>query len=165
MRVVRFISPDRTRDSAPTSGHHRHRMSSRLEPAQKELHLIMDHSVIGHRLVELLLRSTFGRSPRTATGSTYPGSRTASRVFDRVAAIQQLAFVAVDVGDRRVAWPPSKEIRVVRELARFRVKADGCRSLRGRSCLCKSAARARSSSKMSAWLSVLEGRAHVSVRD
>ena len=39
------------------------------------------------------------------------------QLLDRVAAVQQLALVAVDVGDRRVARRGGQEARVVGELA------------------------------------------------
>jgi hypothetical protein len=110
------------RQRAHQAGHHRHRVRVAAEAAQEELHLLVDHGVVGHELGEVLAAASRWAGRRTAAGSRCRGSRTAGQLLDRVAAVQQFALVAVDVGDGRVARRRGQEARVVGELAGLAVQ-------------------------------------------
>jgi hypothetical protein len=110
------------RQRADQAGHHRHRVRVAAEAAQEELHLLVDHRVVGHARDEVDLLLALGSSPLQQQVAGLEEVAVRRELLDRVAAVQQLALVAVDVGDRRLARRRRQEARVVGELAGLRVE-------------------------------------------
>ena len=73
--------------------------ASRRKPRRKKLHLLVDHRVVGHELGEvgLLLRVRQLTVQQQVAG--FEEVAVGRELLDRVAAVQQFALVAVDVGD------------------------------------------------------------------
>jgi hypothetical protein len=96
--------------------------SCRLIESGEELHLLVDHRVLGHQLDELFLLLGVGQLAvqQQMAGLEEIGAR--RELLDGIASIQELALVAVDVRDRRAARRGRQEARVVRELARLAVQ-------------------------------------------
>ena len=70
------------------------------EAAQEELHLLVDHRVVGHEAIEVRL---FLGVRKVAVQQQMTGLEIVAvdrELLDRIAAVQQFALVAVDVGDR-----------------------------------------------------------------
>ena len=65
------------RQRAHQAGHDRHRVGVAAEAAQEELHLLVDHRVVGHAGGEVLLLLRRRAGLRTAAGGRSPGSRSA----------------------------------------------------------------------------------------
>ena len=110
------------RQRADQAGHDRHRVRIAAEAAHEELHLLVDHRVVGHALdeIRLLLRVRQLAVQQQVAGLEVVALR--RQLLDRVAAVQQLALVAVDVGDGRIARRRRQEARVVGELAGLAVQ-------------------------------------------
>ena len=122
----RVVQVDRVgverRQRADQPGHHRHRMGIPAEAAQEGLHLLVDHRVLGHAAGELrLLRRVRQLAVEQQVADLHEVAL-GRELLDRIAAVEQLALVAVDVGDRRVARRSRQEARVVGELAGLAVK-------------------------------------------
>ncbi len=87
------------RQRADRAGHDGHRMRVAAEALEEAAHLLVHHRVAGHAIVEVgFLRG--GR--QFAVQQQIAGLEEVAvfgELFDRVAAIEQDAFVAVDVGD------------------------------------------------------------------
>ena len=92
------------------------------EALEEAAHLLVDHRVMVHAIVEVgLLR--LGR--QFAVEQQVAGLEEVAvlgELLDRVAAIEQDAFVAVDIGDLGLAAPGRGEARVVGEDAGLAVK-------------------------------------------
>ncbi len=72
------------------------------EAGEKPVHLLVDHRVIGHAVVEIGL---LGGGRQLAVEKQVAGLEKVTvlgELFDRVAAIEQDALVAVDEGDLRL---------------------------------------------------------------
>ena len=87
------------RERADAAGHHRHRMRVAPEALEEPAHLLVHHRVVGHAVVEIgLLR----RRRQLAVEQEVAGLQEVAvlgELLDRIAAIEQDAFVAVDIGD------------------------------------------------------------------
>ena len=91
------------------AGHHdRHRMRVTAEAVEEPRHLLVDHGVAADAVVELRLL----RGGRQLAVQQHVAGLEEVAVFgelvDRVAAIEQYAGVAVDVGDLRLRCSPSR---------------------------------------------------------
>ena len=91
------------RERADAADHHRHRVGVAAEALEEAAHLLVDHGVMGDAVVEVgLLRG--GR--QFAVEQQVAGLEEVAvlgEVLDRIAAIEQDALVAVDVGDLGLA--------------------------------------------------------------
>ena len=91
------------RERADAAGHDRHRVRVAPEPLIEPAHLLVHHGVAGDAIVEIgLLRG--GR--QFAVEQEVAGLEEVAvlgQLLDRIAAIEQDAFVAVDIGDLRLA--------------------------------------------------------------
>jgi hypothetical protein len=110
------------RQRADHADHHGHRVRVAPEPLVEARQLLVHHGVVRHRAHE------FGLLPgvrQLAVQQQVAGLEEVAvlrELLDRVAAVQQHAGVAVDVGDRRVAARRRQEARVVGEHAGFPVQ-------------------------------------------
>ena len=87
------------RERADDAAQNRHRMSVAPEPAEERVDLLMHHGVDGDIALELHF---LGRIRQLALGEEIGDLHEVAvlgKLLDRIAAIKQLAHVAVDVGD------------------------------------------------------------------
>ena len=103
------------RQRADAADHHRHRVGVAAEALEEPAHLLVDHGVMDHAVVEIfLLRG--GR--QLAVQQQVAGLQEVAvlgQLLDRVAAIEQHALVAVDIGDLELAARGRSEARIVGE--------------------------------------------------
>ena len=103
------------RQRADDAAHDRHRVGVAAEAGEEAAHLLVDHRVIGHAMVEVgLLR----RRRQLAVEQQVAGLEEVAvlgELLDRVAAIEQDALVAVDEGDLGLAGGGRGEARIVGE--------------------------------------------------
>ena len=102
--------------------HRRHRMCVPAEPAEEIVHLLMHHRVLCHPAGEvrkLVGGRQFAVQKQIAD---FKMRRLLGQLLDRIAAIQKLALVPVDVGDRAFASGGRGEARVIGEDIRLAVK-------------------------------------------
>ena len=95
-------------------------MSVAPETAIEIGHLLMQHRMQGDVAVELGLlvaRRQFAVKQQVAD---FQEVRIFRELFDRVAAVQQNAIIAVDIGDLGFAAASCNEARIVSEIPRFR---------------------------------------------
>ena len=122
------------RQRADRAGHHRHRMRVAAEALEEPAHLLVHHGVARDAIVEIgLLR----RRRQFAVEQQVAGLQEVAvlgQLFDRIAAIEQDALVAVDIGDLGLAARRRGEAGVVGEQRRCRCRAWRCRRRPGRSC-------------------------------
>ena len=85
------------------AAHHRHRVGVAAEPAIEVAELLVDHRVIGHVAVELLLLVLVRQVAVQQQVGDIQEVGVLGEVLDRIPAVQQDAFVAVDMGQRRLA--------------------------------------------------------------
>ena len=126
LAVLRVVDVERVviegRQRAHHAHHHRHRMRIAPETLVQARQLLVHHRVMGHHADEigLLLRvRQFAVQQQVAHLEEIAVLR---QLLDRVAAVQQHALVAVDVGDRRAAARRGQEARVVGEHAGLAVQ-------------------------------------------
>jgi hypothetical protein len=91
------------RHRADQTREHRHRVRVTAKAPQKKLHLLVDHGVTDHELVELIALRFGGQ---LAIEQQIAGIEIVAlnrQLLDRVAAVEQFTLVAIDVGDGRLA--------------------------------------------------------------
>ena len=110
------------RHRAHDAHHDRHRMRIASEPAEEVLHLLMQHRVHGDAVLEIL--ELFGRRQLAVKQQVahLEIMRFLGQLVDRIPAMQKLALVAVDIGDRAVAGGGGREARVVGEDIALRIE-------------------------------------------
>jgi hypothetical protein len=113
--IERRPRPDQT-------GQHRHRVRVAPEPAQEELHLLVHHRVPRHRAHEFRLLRRRGQFPLEQQVAGLEEVAMGRQLLDRIAAVQQHALVAVDVGDLGLATRRGHEPWVVGEHAGLAVQ-------------------------------------------
>ena len=110
------------RQRADRAGHHRHRMRVAAEALEEPAHLLVHHRVARDAIVEVgLLR----RRRQFAVEQQVAGLQEIAvlgQLLDRIAAIEQDAFVAVDIGDLGLAARRRGEAGVVGEHAALAVE-------------------------------------------
>ena len=102
-------------ERADRADHHCHRMGVAPEPLEEPAHLLVNHGVAGHDVVEFRL---LGRGRQLAVEQEVAGLEKVAvlgELLDRIAAIEQDAFVAVDIGDLGFAARRRGEAGVVGE--------------------------------------------------
>ncbi|MDT4863357.1 hypothetical protein FQZ97_980580 [compost metagenome] len=92
------------------------------EAAQEELHLLVDHGVVDHELVEVAALFFVGQLAVEQQVAGVEVVAVGGELLDGVAAVQQLTLVAIDVGDGRLAGGGGQKAGVVGEHARLRVQ-------------------------------------------
>ena len=110
---VEFVIERRHR--ADRAAHHRHRVRVAPEALEEAAHLLVDHRVAVHAIVEVLLLRLGGQFAVEQQVAGLEEVTVFGELLDRVAAIEQDAFVAVDVGDLGLAASRRGEARVVGE--------------------------------------------------
>ena len=83
--------------AADQAGHDGHGMRVAPEAAQEELHLLVDHRVVRHQLVEGLFLGGAGQLAIQEQIAGFEKVALRRQLLDRIAAVQQLALVAIDV--------------------------------------------------------------------
>ena len=110
------------RQRADAAGHHRHRMRVAPEALEEPAHLLVHHGVARDAVVEVgLLR----RRRQFAVEQQVAGLQEVAvlgQLLDRIAAIEQDALVAVDIGDLGLAARRRGEAGVVGEHAALAVE-------------------------------------------
>ena len=118
------------RQRADAAGHHRHRMRVAAEALEEPGHLLVHHRVAGDGVVEVgFLR----RRRQFAVEQQVAGLQEVAvlgELLDRIAAIEQDAFVAVDIGDLGLAACRRGEAGVVGEHAALAVELGDVEHLR-----------------------------------
>jgi hypothetical protein len=92
------------------------------EAAVKEMHLLVQHRVGGHAMIEVL-ELRLGRQlavEQQVADLEIVG--VLGELVDRVAAIEQFALVAIDIGDGAVRGRSRRETRVVGEQPRLAIE-------------------------------------------
>ena len=101
MQIHRVRVKRRHRPDQP--GHHRHGVRVAAEAAQKKLHLLMHHGVVGHLGHKIPILLHCGQFTVEQQITHLHEIAFIGKLLDGVAAIQQFALVAVDKSDGRVA--------------------------------------------------------------
>lgn len=92
------------------------------EATQEELHLLVDHGVVGHAAGEVFLLRFVGQVSVQQQMAGFEEVAVHGQLLDGVAAVQQLALVAINVGDGRLARRSGQETRIVGEHAGLRIQ-------------------------------------------
>ena len=109
---------------------HRHRMRIAAEAAEKLVHLLVYHGVVGdhgHELELLLCVRQLAFEQQVADLQKVAIHR---QLLDRITAIEKLALVAVDIGDRRRTGGRRHEAGIVGKVARLAVQRPDIDDLR-----------------------------------
>ncbi|MNN71493.1 hypothetical protein D3C81_1874360 [compost metagenome] len=101
---------------------HGHRMGIAAETAHEELQLLMNHGVVHDVADELFLLLGVGQLALEQQVAGLEVVALLRQLLDRVAAVQQLALVAVDIGDLGIARSRRHETGVVGELTGLSVQ-------------------------------------------
>ena len=94
------------RQRADHAAHHRHRMGVAAEAGEEARHLLVHHRVAGDAIVEIVLLRLGRQFAVEQQIADLEEVAVLGELVDRIAAVQQDAFVAVDEGDlatRRLA--------------------------------------------------------------
>jgi hypothetical protein len=67
--------------------------------AQEKLHLLVDHGVVGHEMGKVGFLGGVGQLPFEQQIAGFQKITLGGQLLNRIAAVQELAFVAVDIGD------------------------------------------------------------------
>ena len=112
------------RQRADAAAHDGHRVGVAAEAGEETAHLLVDHGVTGHTIVEIVLlagRRQFAVKKQVAD---FEEVALFGELIDRIAAVKQHALVAVDIGDLGLAGGGRGEARIVGERAGLLV--EGC---------------------------------------
>ena len=110
------------RQRADRTDHHRHRMGVAPETLEEPAHLLVHHRVMDHAVDEI---GFLGGGRQFAVEQEVAGLEEIAvlgQIVDRIAAIEQNALVAVDIGDLGFARAGRGETRIVGEDAGLGVK-------------------------------------------
>ena len=88
-----------SRQGANQARQHSHGVCVTAEATQEELHLLVDHGVVGHDVLELGFLCGVGQIALQQQIASFEVVTVGRELFDGIAAVQQLTFVTVDVGD------------------------------------------------------------------
>ena len=97
-------------------------MGVAAEALKEPAHLLVDHRVMDHAVVEILLLRGGRQFAVKQQVAGLEEVAVLGQIFDRIAAIEQDAFVAVDIGDLGLAACGRGKARVVGEDAGLAVK-------------------------------------------
>ncbi|EWS64905.1 hypothetical protein Y695_01844 [Hydrogenophaga sp. T4] len=105
------------RQTTHQAGQHGHGVGIAAEATQEELHLLVDHGVVDHELVEVAALLVVRQITVEQQVAGVEVVAVGGELFDGVATVQQFALVAIDVGDGRLAGRGGQEAGVVGEHA------------------------------------------------
>ena len=88
-------------ECADDAAHDCHRVGVAAEAGEKAAHLLVNHRVIGHAMVEICLLRGRRQFAVEEQITSLEEVAVFSELFDRVATIEKDAFVAIDEGDLR----------------------------------------------------------------
>ena len=120
--LARLRADPKTQDYADQAGEHGHGVGVAAESAQKELHLLVHHGVLGHAIGEGLFLFGVGQLPVEDEVAGLHVIALHRDLVDGIAAVEQLALVAVDIGDGRAARGGGQKARVIGEFAGLAVE-------------------------------------------
>jgi hypothetical protein len=110
------------RERAHDPDHHRHGVRIAPEPAVQPYELLVHHGVVHDDVDELVLLLAVGQLPVQQQVADLEEIAVRRELLDRVAAIEQHALVAIDIGDSRAAARRGEEPGVIGEHPGFSVK-------------------------------------------
>ena len=110
------------RQRANHPAHDRHRVSVAAEPAEKGGQLFVHHRVVGDVVDELRLFLGGRQLAVQQQIGDFEKIALFGQFLDRIAAVHQNAFVAVDIGDARPAGGSRHEPRIISEATGLRIK-------------------------------------------
>ena len=110
------------RQCSDHAAHDRHRMRIAAEAVEKAAQLFVHHRVVGDVVDELRLFLCVRQFAIQQQIGDFEKITVLGQLLDRVAAIHQDAFVAVDIGDARPTGGGRHKSRVVGETAGLRIK-------------------------------------------
>ncbi len=110
------------RERADAAAHDGHRMGVAAEAGEEAAHLLMHHGVMRDAIVEVLLLCSRRQFAVEQQVADFEEVAVFGQLFDRIAAMQQDALVAVDIGDLRFARCSRCEARIVGKLTRLLVE-------------------------------------------
>ena len=99
-----------------------HRVGVAPETAEEVGHLLVQHRVPGHPALEILELGGRRKLPVKQQVADLEIVGLLGELVDRVAAVEQLTLVAVDIGDRRLTGSGGRKARVIGEDAHIRVE-------------------------------------------
>ena len=105
-------------------------MGVAAEALKEAAHLLVDHRVMNHAIVEVLLLRGGRQFAVEQQIASLEEVAVLGQVFDRIAAVEQDAFVAVDIGDLGFAAGGRGEAGIVGEDAGLAVKLADVQNLR-----------------------------------
>ena len=105
------------RQCADQAGHDGHRVRIAPEAAQEKLHLLVDHGVVGHAFGEVGLGCCIGQVAVQQQVAGLHEIALGRQLLDRIPAVEQFTFVAVNVGDGRLTRRRRQKSRVIGEHA------------------------------------------------
>ena len=111
-----------SRHAAHQTGQHSHGVCIAAEATQEELHLLVDHGVLGHALFEFRLLRCVRQFTVQQQVAGFQEVAVLGQLFDGITTVQQLTLVAVDVGDGGLAGGCGEEAGVISKHARLAVQ-------------------------------------------
>jgi hypothetical protein len=103
------------RQRAHRADHHGHRMGVAAESLVEPAHLLVDHRVAGHEIVEVVLLSGGRKFAVKQEVTGFEEIAVLCKLLDRIPAIEQNALVTVDIGDFGLAARGRGITRIVGE--------------------------------------------------
>src|SRR5262249_39865652 len=111
-----------SRQRSDTAGHHGHRVCVTAKALKEAAHLLVNHRMSGHAIVEISLlrgRWQFAVKQQIAGFQEVAMFR---QLLDRISAVKQYAFVSVDITDLGLAACGGSEAGIVSEHTALAVK-------------------------------------------
>ena len=90
-----------SRQCSDQAGHDRHRVRITTESAQEKMHLLVDHRVTGHLIIEILFLVCVGKLAIEDQIANIHEVAVNGQLLDRIATIEELTLVTINVGDAR----------------------------------------------------------------
>ena len=109
-------------ECADGSHHHRHRMGVAAEALEEAGHLFVNHGVMDHALVEIVLLRLGRKLAVKQEVAGFEEVAVFGELLDRIAAVFQNACVAVDIGDLGLAACGRGKAGIVGEHPRLSVE-------------------------------------------
>ena len=110
------------RERTNRSDHDGHRVSGATEALQEAAHLLVDHRVVCHTPVKVSLLCGCGQFAEQQQIAGLEEVAVFGELLDRIAAMQQDAFVAIDISDLRLAACGRGEAGVIGEHPRLPIE-------------------------------------------
>jgi hypothetical protein len=111
-----------SRQGADAAAHHSHRVGVTAETGEEPAHLLVHHGVAGHTVIEICLLCRCRQLTVKQQVADLEEVAMLGKLVDRVAPVQQNAFITIDVGDLGFARRRGGEARIVGKGAGVLVK-------------------------------------------